>query len=858
MKNVCANALSSFLVFTTLLSATLSAQVSPYVVDVKIPTASEKSPLSISVELTQNTQIRKIVLHYREFGKTEFKQMDMLLSGRTAVATIPAAALTPPSIEYYIGLQLADSKLATFPSESPEINPLRIEVKEVDARDLEARFLSPEAGETLTAEDLAVAVSLMYVSNKVDVTRTRVYLDGVDVTSEAVITEDVVLYSPKNFDKPLNVGTHSIKIELRDTLDAIYYTKQESFNLSTASAIEEEKSSLQYTGFAQGEFRNEKLDVATTSYIRTDAHVGGTYKEYAFGADIHVTNEEKSYLQPQNRYLATFQASDYAKVQIGDAYPQFPSLVVSGKRVRGISGAFTVGFFNLDVSYGRTNSAIEGAKRGLVRYDSVSLAYRDSLDKVYVRSDTGTSVIYQLFDRGTFGRNFFAVRPSFGKGENFQFGITYMHSKDDKGSITYGKNPAENCVAGMDLLLAFDNQKIRWTTQAAFSLENNDISEGDYTDAQYDDFKGVNDTSKTPEERQTAKDEADKLKSIAKVVKSFITANGNLTPLDPKKGWPSVAYESELTLNYFDNFVRCMFFRRGIGYTSFGNDFIQNDIIGFNVSDRVRLFDNKALVSVSYETKSNNTMDEASTPTTTYHTFNTSVTGYPGAAYPSFTLGYGFNTRKNPLDVSRYAAANKPLIRDYDANALDTLTQKLYTIVATDTLALIADELTNRYFLATNYDFVYSGRHTVTATLSIANKKDRTFYHRDIDNINVGMTLSSYFTIPLQTTLSYIVSQSSAYSAMQDSVRAYLGTTQKQTFRYQTLSIGARYRLKDDKMNVLATVAPSFGDYKRLLVQAGIDYQFVENHYLVSQCDVIKYSGRASDIIFSLLYRYLF
>jgi len=215
----------SFL-FIALYLPVVYAQVSQYVIEVKVPTAVEKTPLSLSVELTQNTQIRRVILHYREFGKTEFKQTDMLLSGRTAAATIPAKAMIPPYIEYYISMRLANNKQATFPSENPETNPLKIQVKEMDEKDLEVRFLSPEPGETVAAEDLAIAVSLMFASDAVDIKRTRIYLDGENVTSEALISDDVLLYSPKNFDKPLGLGSHSIKIELIDTLGKAYYTAE--------------------------------------------------------------------------------------------------------------------------------------------------------------------------------------------------------------------------------------------------------------------------------------------------------------------------------------------------------------------------------------------------------------------------------------------------------------------------------------------------------------------------------------------------------------------------------------------------------------------------------------------------------
>jgi hypothetical protein len=817
----------------TFYSKALYGQVSQYVVEVKIPTALEQTPLPLSVELTQNTQIRKVILHYREFGKSEFKEMDMLLTGRTSVATVPAKAITPPYIEYYISLQLANNTIATFPSENPEMNPLKIQVNEVNAKDLEVRFLSPEPGETLTADDLAIAVSLMFASDAVDKNRTRIYLDGADVTSEALISDDVLLYNPKNFDKQLNYGAHSIKIELQDTLGTLYYTKQEDFNLSTASAIEEVESRLQYTGNAQAEFRNEKVDVTTTTFLRGDVHVGGTYKELAFGGDLHVTNEEKSYLQPQNRYLATFQESDIAKIQIGDAYPQFPSLLVSGKRVRGITGSVTLGYFNLDVSFGKTDRAIEGTMGGYLFYDTSSISASSTPLKGTIfrgTNSTRDTLIYQQFTSGTFARNFLAIRPSFGSGENFQFGLTYMKSSDDKGSIAYGTYPKENFVAGADLLLAFDDQKVKWTSQAAFSMENTDISSGDFTDDDFNQMKLAD--AKTAADSAQALLDAQDLIKVARFVRKFITVNDKLRPLNPGKGLPSLAIESELLLNYYDNYIRAMVFRRGISYSSYGNDFVQSDIAGFNISDRVRLFANKVMASVSFETKSNNTQKDVNTPTTTYNTFNTSVSAFPGAELPSFTVGYGFNTRKNPIDLAINTAR------------IDSLG--------------IANDVTNRFFLAANYDFQMVVRNSATASVSIANKKDNTFYKRNQDNINFSAMVSSFFTIPLQTTLGIIVSRTAAYSAMQDSLRAYLSTTQKQTFSYQTLSLGARYRMMNDRISLLATVAPSFGDFKRLLFQAGAEYQVAENHYLVAQFDDINYSGRSNDVIVSLVYRFLF
>lgn len=835
----------SFLLFSAFLFPMMYGQVSQYVIEVKVPPASEQSSLSVSVKLTQNTRIQRVLLHYREFGISEYKEIDMLLSGRTAVATIPAKSMTPPYIEYYIEMRLSNNVQATFPSEDPEINPIKISVKGVDPKDMEVRFLSPEQGETLAAEDLAVAVSLMYASDAVDKRRTHIYLDEADVTKEALLSDDVVLYSPKNFNKPLTLGTHSIKIELRDTLGNLYFTKRINFNLSTTTAIEEEKSLFQYGGNGQLELRNEKIDTANTTYVRGDLHVNGTYKFLMFGGDIHLTNEEKPDRQPQNRFLGTLQAADYAKVQVGDAYPILPSLVVSGKRVRGITGSLTLGFFNVDISYGQTDRAVEGTIIGDTLFADSSLASARSKETIFERFGgqnpayitTMDTLFYRVYTSGTFARNFFAIRPSFGSGEHFQLGITYMKAKDDISSITYGTFPQENIVAGVDLLLAFDNQKVRWASQAAMSMTNNDITGGSMTD---DDFRqfgiGKSDSA------QTVNDYI----NTAKIGRNFITMNTQLWPLNPvNPSLPSLAYESDLSLNYFNNYIHALVFRRGIAYKSFGNDFIQTDIEGINVSDRIRLLDNKLMASVSYETKRNNTQNDVNTPTTTYNTLNTNITVFPGVDLPSFTVGYGMNTRKNPIELHLNTIVTATADTIFPSTALDSVN--------------CADEITNRFFLSTNYNFNLLERQTATMSISIANKKDNTFYKNDQDNVSFSAALTTLYKIPLQTTIAIIVSHNATYFALQDTVtKQYFSTTNKQTYNYQTLSITARYRMFNDLLNVFTTLAPSFGDFKRFLVQAGIDYQVMNNHFIVGQLDFIQNPNIGNDVIASIIYRFTF
>jgi hypothetical protein len=207
-----------------------------------------------------------------------------------------------------------------------------------------------------------------------------------------------------------------------------------------------------------------------------------------------------------------------------------------------------------------------------------------------------------------------------------------------------------------------------------------------------------------------------------------------------------------------------------------------------------------------------------------------------------------------------YYGTNKPVMMDADTTTITdwSLIKNGYTVLPTSDARNTADEITNRFFFASNYDFQMGARHSTNVTLSLANKKDNTFYKRNQDNLSASASLTTSYRIPLQTIIAVIISNNATYTALQDTVRGYLPSTQQQTFNYQTISFSARYRLFNERLNLLATVAPSYGDFKRLLLQGGIDYQVIDNHYIVGQVDVIQNPGKGNDVIASVLYRFNF
>ena len=116
-------------------------------------------------------------------------------------------------------------------------------------------------------------------------------------------------------------------------------------------------------------------------------------------------------------------------MKLGDAYPRFNELVLWGKRVRGIEAYLKFGFFNLEFAHGETKRKIPGIpleEDSVIGDNKYFIPNTDSL----VTSSTG------IYKYGTFKQSLLAIRPSFGSGKNFQFGLSFVKAHDCAYSLT--------------------------------------------------------------------------------------------------------------------------------------------------------------------------------------------------------------------------------------------------------------------------------------------------------------------------------------------------------------------------------------------------------------------------------------
>ncbi|MCL6100699.1 MAG: hypothetical protein M1391_19240, partial [Bacteroidetes bacterium] len=329
------------------------AQISNYVSSVKIGDAKEKTPLAISADLFSAENISQIDIAYKTFGKNEYVKREMLLTGNTASATIPADEIQPPYLEYYIILSLKDGTSQTYPFGIDQgVAPIQIPISAISEKDKQILVLSPDAGEMLTQQDMLISISFVRAPDNVDISKTKIYLNDQDVSSYAINAGDLLVISGDNFPSSLGFGALLLKVEVYDKSGNLYHTISRSFQLVTEEIAAKVGAQWKYYGSLRGESRNENYNSASTWYNNFGADFTGTVDQWRLNGSVYLTSEEKSSRQPYNRYSATVQNGDWLDLKLGDAFPRFPSLIMDGKRVRGVSGALNFGSFNIQTSFG--------------------------------------------------------------------------------------------------------------------------------------------------------------------------------------------------------------------------------------------------------------------------------------------------------------------------------------------------------------------------------------------------------------------------------------------------------------------------------------------------------------------------
>ncbi|MBU1297693.1 MAG: hypothetical protein KKB77_00890, partial [Bacteroidetes bacterium] len=279
------------------------------------------------------------------------------------------------------------------------------------------------------------------------------------------------------------------------------------------------------------------------------------------------------------------------------------------------------------------------------------------------------------------------------------------------------------------------------------------------------------------------------------------------------KNLTTLAYEGALNLNYFNNKLRLTYIRRGESFESFGQPYIRTDVSGFNINDRLRLFNNRFLLSVGYEKLEDNTA-KTKLAQTKYSTLNTMVSYYPSVILPNISLGYTYVTTLNSLPHDSTAAM---------------------------------DDNMNRIFFQLGYNFTLLGKQNIIFYFGTSKRDDFTKRNLDTKNNSVSLGINTIYSIPLQTMLNVSVNNSSYLSSFgkPDSIK-----TNK--INYTSASISANYRLLENRLRIDAGIRSTFGDIQRGVFDLGAQYSIISNLDLIGRFNIYTHKQIQNDLVWNL------
>ncbi len=766
-------------------------------------------------------QVTYVRIFYRVKGNEDYQYVEMDEETDRFVGAIPAMEVRAPMMEYFLLALLSDESVMTNPSSNPFYSPYSVNIdvappqmteptertiRSAEGSSITTLILSPEPGSSIPSADLVIALSFISEQGEIDDKSIRLYLDGVDVTSQAEVSEYIVSFTPER----ISQGNHVVKLTSADKAGGILEPVVWSFRI-ISSEMAKEQTKRQFQGRVFFDVKNERVSDRTLSTNSAGTNFSGAFGALKINASAFITSREKKDQQPRNRFLLDVGTS-WIGVRLGDTNPQFNDLMLWGKRVRGVEAYLKFGFFNVEFVKGESYRGIEGKLYNI---------QVDNGDTLWIHPVTGDTIqsVSGIYQYGTYKQSLMGLRTSLGSGRRFQLGLNLVKVKDDMESITHGITPKDNVVIGPDILLAFDNRRIELKAGAAFSLLTNDISAGAFTKADLDSLFDT-DVPIDPAQYQ-----------------DYLVLNASTTPLDPRK-LTSLAYNAEFKLNYLMNFLRIQYKSIGSDYVSLGNTFLRTDIRGFSIYDRLPLWDNQLSLNLGYDRfmdeLDKEDDDNANTAPTDLNTFSLGISYYPRSkGLPKVNFNFKDHQRNNGLNA---------------LNAVGNRTQDVSVQLAYDV------ELLNL-------------KHTLSLGIIGSDRVDDFYSNTSNIAANIRMfTWQTKFQAPLTTTFTFATNE----NRMGKDVNSIQFKYSQIGLNAIYLMMNNRLKVNGGINNTSATgsmpvnnVMQNYTDYKRFSLNLGGNYQISSSQYLLVDGYLISFKDEVTstsnkDTIFRARYEIRF
>ena len=628
-------------------------------------------------------------------------------------------------------------------------------------------IMSPEPGEEVMDRNILIAASFYNIPN-LKTENIQLILDGKNITSSAFVDNEMISYYISFIDP----GKHEIELFTGEGNSI-------TWSFFVPGEIKQKIDPIIYSGKLRTSTSIDQIDEESLSVSQLFFDFKGTaYEKLKFNAKIKLTNQENLLYQPRNVFGFKFNLGDILALNLGDTNPQLSHFTMSGKRIRGLDAALTWGWFNLHIVKGEINRTVQGELNNSYKY---TVDVDEFGDKFLALSRQGY----------TYKQDVLAGRLAFGRGEKFQWGIHFLKARDDtlsvnikvnNATITYsesdrtisgldsgkvytiaelsnfaviqtgelwsGVKPKDNLVIGTDLRLNLDKKRIVLEGEVAFSLTNNNIWGGAVSKAELDTL--IDDDV----DGKLSSIDLDLIPFDPIDITDIFIINLNMVPLSPIDpsafgdsadvslfeaimSMPSLAFRGRAVLNYWGNYFSIEYSQVGPEFISFGNPYLVKNKRELSISDKLKLLNNRLMVNVGYKHQDDNIMTTVDN-IESQNTFSLGLNILPGPGLPTANLSF------------------KTIDRDNGINKITQLTDSTYTDNRKNTRS-------NHFTFNLNHRFFLNWSHNINGTLMLLDKKDNVTDREPgdpqyidpslVSNV-VNISLTTYYNIPLKTTLS--------------------------------------------------------------------------------------------------------
>ncbi len=652
------------------------------------PELDDELNLNVELDLVNYSRfpVSEVRMYYRDMGDAAFEHRRMISEGFRYLVNVDLAEFEGSVVEYFFDVSYVDGSHQSFPLAAPDAEMFNVSLRQNQDDGDGIVVISPEPGETIYTDEFLLTVSFFPYSSRVDPDRTKLFLNAWDVSRYTKVFDEFMTFTPRR----VPPGSHKIIMELYDTSGRLITRKEWSF-----SAVQRKGPSpvasedVTVSGDFYAESRSEELvdGLQSNHYARSGLRLNVSNGTFDAGTRVYISNQESSALQPINRYTGWVQANfwneRYIRLTGGDTYPRLNPFILNNVFLRGFHGSAFLKFINLDFATGKTKRAVEGSQ-------------------ITVGANPPRTI------PGTFQRDVWAARASFGAREIFQFGLTAAKGKDDVNSIQFGRDGEESANFGADVFIASFNNRFNFEASYNISSYNPNIQDG--VDVARDTLLNLG---------------VDIDQGLYDLATDVITVNQYLIVQ------PAQAYQAQMRLNYFNNRFSVLYRFVQNEYYSLGQPFLLRDNKGLTITDNIRLFQNQLFLNVRYQNYENNLTNVKAT-TTTNNTLNVNFSYFPLGNLPTLTFGYNNHRRDNKIN-SAFTENSAP-----------------GTTLFTD------DNTTNTLSFSSSYAFLVSNlKNRLTLNLLNYNRQDDNNTASGFDNLSntLSFILQTRYNVPLKTHL---------------------------------------------------------------------------------------------------------